>query len=878
MIIAKNYGLILGLVVCITFVPSSIKGQSPPSPEEFLGYNLGSRFTLTQHVYNYYQTLAKSSPRVIYGIYGQSVLGRDLPFIVIGSQHHLANREQIKENIKKLTKSTQPLPDSKVEQLSSQLPAILYIYGLDFGTEMPGLEALMQISYNLATRKDPLAQLIRENLLIIISPLVNPDGHAKTVEWQHIYDVWGSSVDPNAKQNHTPWAIDNAGNAWGIDLNRDFTWFVSPETKAMARLAVKWQPQAMLDLHCCPRVFFMTPTGPPAHPMWPDSTRKWGNRAMQIAKKTFAKRGWAMNSGMQYAGITYLGHGLTWGLLGPSVALFMFESIGGNLAIRRADGSLATLEMGINRHIVGTWAVMEALARNKQELLKYAYRASIKSASEAREARVRGAIIPAKGPGIDPAKVKRLLERLALQGIKIRRATESFTVEGSPFMDLDSDSERQFPPGTFFIDFVQPYSRLARTVLDPTMETPTPKVNAWNPRETPFYESTVQNLPLLFGVKAYTIIEEIPSVHSVPYQSMKLKDSITGASTDSPYAYILPAGKEASYKVAIDLMQDVDIMEEEKEYKVRVFKAPFKMRGKVYKQGTFAVLSGRNPSELDKRIKQLVDRYGAKAIKVADPINAGGVDFGHVRLVDHIPNPLIAVLADDPAAYLNYYAGVQTLLAVDFDVTFSPVRKEVIEGENLSKYTAIVLPHGRDYSGLELDNLRNYVHHGGTLIAARGAGVALSKDSLLGKNISVEGRAKKTFGTTLRVEWITHKMPPPGKWVKWQPDMKVGRPLLSAGFAKEFAARGVRPVLYKVDEDSSDAKVLARFVQDPDRLMLDGFMVASDKEKIIGHPYVVVHPVGQGRVIYFTEAINYRGYWYGTNLLFLNSVIFGPTL
>lgn len=73
-------------------------------------------------------------------------------------------------------------------------------------------------------------------------------------------------------------------------------------------------------------------------------------------------------------------------------------------------------------------------------------------------------------------------------------------------------------------------------------------------------------------------------------------------------------------------------------------------------------------------------------------------------------------------------------------------------------------------------------------------------------------------------------------------------------------------------------KAASSYREDTENLLLDGFMVGDDKEKVAGSPYVIHHPVERGRVIYLTEPINYRGYWYGTNLIFLNSLIFGPTL
>lgn len=859
---------VLAGCILALFLSSITFAQTPPS--EFLGYELGSKFTLTQHLEEYYRNLAEESPRVEYHSYGKSVLGRDLPFLIIGSEKNLANKEQIKEQVKRLTKRTEPLPEDKVNRLASETPSILYIYVLDAANEIPGVDGSMQIVYDLATREDPATQNIRENLLVIMSPMPNPDAHAKNMEWHAVYDVPGSSVDPNSKQNRVPWGLRSDGNVWGIDINRDFTWFVTPETRAMAEVSVDWQPQTMLDLHCCPPIFFMTPTGPPDHPMWPEENREWANRSVEIAKKRFGEKGFTMSSGMDYAGITYLGHGITWGLLGPTISGQMFESIGGKPAVRRPDGSVATLKMGIERHIVGTWSVMESLSNNKEELLKDAYNIATRGADMARDAEVRGAVIPVDAEDVDRGKIKRLLERLDVQGIEVRRATESFTVEGSPFMDTGSDSDHTFPAGTYFIDFVQPYSRLARSVLDPTLETPVPLVDPRNPREAPFYDSQVQNLPLLFGVKAYTIEQDIPSIQSEVFEGFQTSGPVAGSGSADTYGYILPAGKEASYKVAAGLMQD--------DYKVRVFKGPFTLEGVTYEKGSFAVINSRNPDGVQDRIRELSKKHGANLVSIATPINDAGVDFGNADLVEYIPNPLVAVLADDPARYGDIYAGIRTMLEVDFDMTFSSLHKETIERADLSKYTAVVLPDGRNYEGqLELENIRKYVLNGGTVIAAKNAGAALAEDSVLGKNIHVDERAEQTFGTILRAEWKTYDAPPPGAWISWKPEIKADRPLLSVGFGKEFAARGANVILYSVDEES-DAEVLASYSTDTDKLLLDGFMVEDDKSKIAGRPYVVHHPVGSGRVIYLTEPVNYRGYWYGTNLIFLNSLLFGPTL
>lgn len=856
---------LLGLL--LFFAAFNTTALAQPSPEDFLGYELGSKFTLTQNLEAYYKKLAEESPRVEYKSYGKTALGRELPMIFISSEENIANKEEIRDKVKELTKRTEPLDDAEVERLSSETPSIMYTYILDAANEFPGIEGSMQIAYDLATKEDAETQKMRDELLVIMSPMTNPDAHAKTVEWLEIYNVHGSSVDPNAKQNSSYWGVASDGNVWGIDLNRDFTWFVTPETRAMAKISVEWQPQTMLDLHCCPPIFFMTPTGPPDHPMWPEENRKWSQKSVDIAQEEFGKRGFNMSSGMDYAGITYLGHGITWGMLGPTLTGQMFESIGGKPDLLRDDGSIATLEMGIERHIVGTRAVMKNLSQNKQQLLKDAYNRSVESAREAREASVRGAILPNTG---DPDKLNRLLNRLQLQGIEIRQAEESFSVNGGSFMNPDDTENREFPAGTYFIDFNQPFSRLARASLDPTLDVPTPQVDPRNQRESPFYDSQVQILPLLFGVEAYTIAGNVPDVQHQPAKTFQAEASITESETNNPYAYIMPAGKESSYKVAAQLMQD--------DFKGRVFRGPFSMDDTVFEKGTFAFISGRNPNNLHENIRELAEKHNATLLEVDDPINDTGVDFGNTRLVSHLPKPTIAVLADEPARFGDMFAGIRTMLEVDFGITFSPVRKEVLESSDLSKYSAIVLPDGYGYEqNLDLENLRSYVQNGGTLIAPKNAGLALSSDSILGQHITSKEQADQTFGTILRGVWETHPSPDPGEWLQWEPDIKVDRPLLSVGFDEEFAARGADVILYEVDEESS-AEIPATYSDNTENLLLDGFMVDSDKEKIAGKPYVVRHPVGQGNVIYLTEPVNYRGYWYGTNLIFLNSLLFGPIL
>jgi hypothetical protein len=476
------------------------------------------------------------------------------------------------------------------------------------------------------------------------------------------------------------------------------------------------------------------------------------------------------------------------------------------------------------------------------------------------------------------------VERLILQDIVVKKAVRPFTAQVRNFYSLDTTERREFRAGSYLIDFVQPQAQLVRALLDPTLNSKAETVvEVPFTAEMPYYDATWGVLTYLFGIPAYGVNEplEVESHRVIAVEKLqgrieKLKRS------EPPYAYIIQAGRESSYRTAIQLMREG--------YRLRVFQGSFRIREKEYPKATWAALRQRNPEGLRKRLAELADEHSTQIVEVAGPYTDAGITFGDDRQVAAVPTPMVAVLADWPVTQDHTFGGIRNVLEADFGFVFSPVMLETINTADLSRYTAVVLPHagtnmragpgfGSGYRGkLNLDNLQRFVQGGGTLLVVGGASEEITSDPVLGKDVSFDGWAKHTNGVTLRAEWVTGLMPEPNV-MPWQPGLdRIGFPLIAAGYQEnEFSVPGIFPPLLSVSEGGS-AEVVARYTDDPDRLLLDGFMLESDKQKIAGRPFVVIQPAGQGRVIYFADDITFRGYWYGLNLLFLNSLIFGPTL
>lgn len=861
-----------------------------PTPSEFHGFDVGTRYIVTDAVTAYYRMLGERSARADYSEYGRSIQGRPLPMLVVGSERNVARADEIRRRTHALGQVTGPVSAAELARLTEDLPATVWLFIVDTDEEA-GVNVLQEVAHDLITRDDAEARALRDSVVVVLTPLTNPDSHARYVTWHGLYDVPGAAVDPNAVENDAHWGMNTDGNALGIDVNRDFGVFVTPEMQALARAATAWRPQFWLDIHSGPNVIFMPPFPRPFHPLWPDQAPKWWNVFARQASANFGAKGWTFNSREGYEGVTSPNFGLSWGMLGPAMNGMLFETFGGRpgktTAFVRDDGTVATMRMAMDHHAEGIWSLLQVARDHRAEILRDAQAVVAEAVADARAGDERTVILPASGPGIDPDKTERLVERLVLQGVEVRRVDEAFSARARDYLSTDGARDERFPAGTYVVDLVQPNARLARALLDPTLDYSDPQVELPYGQKMPYYDSSWGNLPLVFGVRAYASSLAPPAgAQLVPDRPMDrtARAQHRGLSRTEPaYAYVLPAGRESSYRTVVALMNEG--------FRVRVFSAPFRIGETTYPKGTFALIRQRNGDALPERIRALGQQHGATVVEVGGPFTDAGVTFGDEARLPAVPAPLVAVVADWPVAQDHIFGGIRTTLQTDFGFPFTPVMMETVNRADLSKYTAVVLPHaGMDVRGgpgfeagyrglLQIENLRRYVQGGGTVVAMKGAGELLAADEVLGRGVDFEGYAEHTNGAILRAEWMAAPILPDSETTTWRPGLaEVGMPLLGAGFERtEFAAPGLYPVRLTVRPDAG-ARVVARYTPDVRRLVMDGYVLESDKPVVAGSPFAVVQTVGRGRVIYLADDITFRGQWYGLNQLFMNALVLGPLL
>ena len=100
----------------------------------------------------------------------------------------------------------------------------------------------MELAYRLATEDSPLIKQIRDNVIVSITPVADPDGRDRNVDWYYRYGI--HETDGRTTGAGVPY--------WGKyvfhDDNRDIN-YSQVEMRALLDWYLQWHPPIMHDLH-----------------------------------------------------------------------------------------------------------------------------------------------------------------------------------------------------------------------------------------------------------------------------------------------------------------------------------------------------------------------------------------------------------------------------------------------------------------------------------------------------------------------------------------------------------------------------------------------------------------------------------------------------
>ncbi|HVO61568.1 MAG TPA: M14 family zinc carboxypeptidase [Terriglobales bacterium] len=226
----------------VSYIPQS---STVPSPEKFFGRIMGAPGELagTEKTYAYARTLAAASPRVRVFNIGRSEEGRDIVLIAIADETGIRDLDRLKAATAGLA-DPRRTDQAAAEKLIPTSRPIYYFNAALHSDETGSTESVLELAYRLAVSEQPMIKRIREQLVVLINPVSNPDGRDKMVDWFYRY-LKGKTDRPNLPRQSPPY--------WSkytfVDINRDTHQQTHETTKAVHRMFHEWHPTVVHDLH-----------------------------------------------------------------------------------------------------------------------------------------------------------------------------------------------------------------------------------------------------------------------------------------------------------------------------------------------------------------------------------------------------------------------------------------------------------------------------------------------------------------------------------------------------------------------------------------------------------------------------------------------------
>jgi Zinc carboxypeptidase len=881
--------------------PSTKYNPAIPTPESVLGYKIGEAFTSYSQLEIYFQKLtAAASDRMKMQAYGKSVEGRTLYTIFITSPKNLARLEQLRQSWLKLA-DPRLTNSAEVQAIASQTPVLVWLSYNVHGNEPSSSEAAMQVAYELAASEDPNVLQWLENCVIVIDPVLNPDGRDRYVDF---YRQWVGSAprsDRFAAEHQERWPGGRV-NHYLFDLNRDWAWQSQPETIARIATIRRWMPQVVIDFHemSPSATYFFPPPAKPVLPILAPLLGKWFETYGKGNAAAFDKFHFPYYTHETYD-LFYPSYGDIWPSLNGAVGMTYEQGGGGaaGLAYDLPDHQRTlTLRDRVSHHFVSSLATINTSSQNREaRLADFAefHRAAIDAGQKGA---TRAYYIV---PGRDPQRTAHLVDLLLKEGIEVKRSTADIDVNDATDYWGERSNRKRLPAGTYVVDAAQPAGFLARALLE----------REFAPEAVFFYDVSSWSLPLLADVEAYSSTAGVPSRLQPVTSTPSIVGGIEGSAQAA--AYIVPIEQTAGLRLLSRLLTE--------DVKTYISLRPMKFAGRQYAAGSIIIPADSNSQALSQRLQEMARATGAQVFATSTLLSDEGVDLGSSR-VRFLRKPRIAVLTDSPVNASDYGA-LWFLFEQRADIPFTPIRTEELRSVELRDYNVLILPpdngDGRGYSRV-LDKsltsrINDWVHDGGLLIGIRGGAVWATKNKSGITSVTYHFVRSEDEQARIQEERAAANQSAGDKDKKDTTTETRERPASAESSARSQAdierkvtrytdrerqrrAEDIPGALLRVTLDTSHPLAfgmnnrlavlddtapildLSAKGENPgyfpkDNLKVSGFLTPENEKKLAQTAYLIRERVGRGSVVLFADTPVFRGFSDGTTRLLLNAVFFG---
>ncbi|NNE66345.1 MAG: peptidase [Pyrinomonadaceae bacterium] len=831
-----------------------------PSPRDHLGYIAGTPGEMTNvaEIHSYYRAIAAATDRAKVVSLGKSYEGREMIAIVIADPETLQNLDSYVAKLNKLADPRSTDSAAARSIIESAKPIYWITAGLH-STEFGPPETALEIAYRLAAEEREIFKNIRQNVITMITPVLEVDGRNRSTEWFLRHGKGHKNAYDRPRTSPPFW-----GHYTFHDNNRDGIGLTQPLTKNFLKGFLKFKPTLSLDLHeSVPYLYVATGTGPYNEMVSPTTISEWGSIAnYEVSRLT----------GMGLPGVWTWGFYTGWF---PGYILWMTNNRNSNGRFYETfgNGSSETMmrDLGDSRYAgdkvvdrtwyrpsppdeqvkwsmrnntnymsSGVYVSLEYAARNGRNLVENFYRKSSEAIKKGIEKAPYAIAVPQKQR--DRGAAREMIDLIVEQGIEV-----SIAAKDGKF------GEVEIKKGDAVIKLNQPYGPFAKNLFEKQKFPENAKV--------PPYDDIAWTLGLTRGVKTKMIKEKKILEHPVTnaasgkdiYQQRKMGKGLR-------YYVIEHRAQEGlgELRFALPKAKMMALAEDTEDHK----KGTIFVESSTVDQNAFAAVLERTLLDVDgasslpkgKMIELDVPRIGLMHSWISTQ-NSGWVRY----TLDQSKVPYSIIEKSELRAG-NLNSKYDVILAPHFgrsslksyingiDKKWSPLA--YTKTEKTPSHGRIVssedITGGYGFEGLK--SLSEFINGGGTFIGLASGGV-FAVDSGIVNNISMGNAPINTPGSVISMKVNNSSSP------------------LTFGY-KEFthAFRGNTPI-YRVGKDDHEL-VVAQFGSKPLRkrpwdkkkakkttekappLVLSGGILRG-KGTLNGAPAILETSVGDGQVILF---------------------------
>lgn len=793
-----------------------------PQPKDVLGFELGELYPEWYMIVSYMKQLESASNRVKLRTIGYTYEKRPIIEVIISSPKNIERIDEIRAEQQKLS----DVSVSKSLDIS-KMPAIVGHINAVHGNEHSSSSASMAVAYFYAASEDPTVLDVLDKTVLVIVPGINPDGINRFSAWCNAESSTGKHIaDVNTREYslNEPKPLSRANHYWH-DANRDHILTQHPEGRAFTKVACEWMPNMLYDNHessqtrglfCSPGILEQL------HPLL---TMESQDKARYIGKYTTAILERVKQNTYSDARYDdyYLGRGDVYGDIQGIVNILIEQSNSRGFAKPLGNGKVLRLSRSIQNHTYVSIVSLFAAYQNREDLHNYQRNFFLRQAELIKQSKTQGYIFNTRGDrGLEYA----VMEWMKNQYFDVYKLAKDVKVDGVTY----STSDSYIVPADqrYFLKFKGAWERLT-------------KFNTSN-----FYDISTWALKDAFNVQECEV-EKVDGLIGEKITNFAFPE---GAMCEqSKYGYLVAAKELYSHNMLYAMLN--------RGVHVDIATTPFKINGKEFGCGTaYIPLAGQSLSaeEIYHELATAAKMNGVDVHGINRPFNmAKSTRLAHLPRVAMVTGSGISDFESGEIWYL-----------LDRRFGLTPTRIDINrlhQIKDFGEYDVFIIPSGKSLLPVSDDiykRLNEFVNAGGTLIVTGEAHSILNDTKLINialKPIPVNQPKSEQIAGAIVKSYIDSNDP-----LGYGYDKGVALPILKRGS------------LFIDTANTTFDKAVVKGAAEP---YLSGYMSQSNLDRVSSSPIIVKKKVGKGTVIYSTENLTFRSYWYSSMKLFMNAVYFG---